>query len=67
MYVCRLLNNIEFRANPSLYTIAQYINNSVDSTMIKIRRKKNITKNFLKWLENLLRSDHANSTDSLTQ
>jgi phosphatidylserine decarboxylase len=42
MYVCRLFNNIEFRANPPLYTIVQYIN-SVDSTMLKIRNeKKNI-------------------------
>jgi hypothetical protein len=40
MYVCRLFNNIEFRANRSLYTIAQYIKTSVDSTMIKIRNEK---------------------------
>jgi hypothetical protein len=43
MYVCRLFNNIEFRANPPLYTIVQYFKTSVDSTMLKIRNeKKNI-------------------------
>jgi hypothetical protein len=43
MYVYRLFNNIEFRANPPLYTIVQYIKTSVDSTMLKIRNeKKNI-------------------------
>jgi hypothetical protein len=41
--VGRLFNNIEFRASPPLYTIAQYLKTSVDSTMIKIRNeKKNI-------------------------
>jgi hypothetical protein len=86
MYVCCLFNNIEFRANPPLYTIVQYIKTSVDSTMLKIRNEKkkiNIYKmydskkkqkqNFFKSLEysgscrsTTLRSDHANSTDSLT-
>jgi hypothetical protein len=37
MYVCRLFNNIEFRANSFLYTIAQYIKTA---TMIKIRKEK---------------------------
>jgi hypothetical protein len=40
-YECRLFNNIEFRANPLLYTIAQYIKTLVDLTMIKIRKEKN--------------------------
>jgi hypothetical protein len=40
MYVCRLFNNIELRTNPFLYTIAQYIKTSVDSTMIKIWNEK---------------------------
>jgi hypothetical protein len=40
MYVCCLFNNIEFRANPPLYTIVQYIKTSVDSTMLKIRNEK---------------------------
>jgi hypothetical protein len=40
MYVCRLFNNIEFRANLPLYTIAQYIKTSLDSKMIKIRNEK---------------------------
>jgi hypothetical protein len=45
MFVCCLFNDIEFRANHFLYTIAQYIKTSVDSTMIKIRNeKKNIYK-----------------------
>jgi hypothetical protein len=38
MYVCMLLNNI--RANPLLFTIAQFTKTSVDSTMIKIRKEK---------------------------
>jgi hypothetical protein len=82
MYVCRLFNNIEFRANPSLYTIAQYIKTLVDSTMIKIRNEKKIyilikcmfqkkiKKTFLNHLgscrSTTLRLDHANSTESLT-
>jgi hypothetical protein len=33
MYVCCLFNNIEFRANPPLYTKVQYIKTSVDSTI----------------------------------
>jgi hypothetical protein len=40
MYVCCLFNNIEFRANPPLYTIVKYIKTSVDSTMLKIRNEK---------------------------
>jgi hypothetical protein len=46
MYVCCLFNNIEFRANPPLYTIVQYIKTSVDSTMLKIRNEKK--KKFIK-------------------
>jgi hypothetical protein len=46
MYVCntlcRLFDNIEFRANPLLYTIAQFFKTSVDSTMIIIRKEKNV-------------------------
>jgi hypothetical protein len=45
MYVCCLFNNIEYRANPLLYTIVQYIKTSVDSTMLKLgMRKKSIYK-----------------------
>jgi hypothetical protein len=41
--------NIEFRASPLLYTVAQYIKTS---TMIKIRKeKKYMLKNFFKSLE----------------
>jgi hypothetical protein len=42
MYVCRLFDYIEIRANPLLYKIAQYIKYSVDSTIIKIRKEKNV-------------------------
>jgi hypothetical protein len=61
--VCCLFNNIEFMANPPLYTIVQYIKTSVDSTMLKIRnekkkifikcmiQKKKQKKNFFKSLE----------------
>jgi hypothetical protein len=51
MYVCRLFNNIEFRANPPLYTIVEYIKTSVDSTMLKIRMIKKKTKKKFKSLE----------------
>jgi hypothetical protein len=80
MYVCRLFDNIEFRANPLLYTIAQFINE-----LIKIMKEKNVyiyktckskkkkTQLFQKSLEypgfcrsTTLRSDHANSSISLT-
>jgi hypothetical protein len=33
MYVCCLFNNIEFRANPPLYTIVKYIKTLFDSTI----------------------------------
>jgi hypothetical protein len=71
MYVCRLFNNIEFKANPLLYTIAQCNKTSVDFTMFKIRNEKNIY--IYKIYDSgscrptTLRSDHANSTDLLTQ
>jgi hypothetical protein len=38
MYVCCLFDHIEIRANPLLYTIAQFIKTLVDSIMIKIRK-----------------------------
>jgi hypothetical protein len=41
MYACRLFNNVEFRANLTLYTIAQVIKTSVDSTMNKIEMENN--------------------------
>jgi hypothetical protein len=66
MYVCRLFNNIEFRANPPLYTIVQYIKTSVDSTMLKIRNEKkkyiykmyDSKKNFFKLIQGLAARPH---------
>jgi hypothetical protein len=42
MYVCRLFNNIELRANPPLYTIAQYMNcqKKTENALIEWRRKE---------------------------